>query len=133
MLDYKIYKEYTYTEGFAWWLKHKLLPKCGKVTLSEANLVIIMDNDSFHYSDKISTMCKEAGVKLICLPLYSPDLNPIEEFFGELKAFIKKHNKLYLEDSWDFKSYLKWCVDEVGSNIKHMRNHFWNLLIDVLY
>jgi transposase len=35
-------------------------------------------------------MYREASVKLLYLPLYSPDLNPIEEFFIELKAFIKK-------------------------------------------
>jgi hypothetical protein len=28
------------------------------------------------------------GVKLIYLPTYLPNLNLIEEFFGELKAFI---------------------------------------------
>jgi transposase len=32
---------------------------------------------------------------LVYLPLYSPDLNPIEEFFAELKAFIKKHWQIY--------------------------------------
>ena len=133
MLDYEVYKGYTYTEGFAWWLKHKLLLKYGKVALGEANSVIIMDNASFHYSDEISAMSEKAGVKLIYLPPYSPDLNPIEEYFGELKAFIKKHNKLYLEDGWDFKAYLKWCVEEVGNNTKHMRNHFRNALIDVPY
>lgn len=35
-------------------------------------------------------MCSDAGVKLVYLPLYSPDLNPIEEFFSELKQFIKR-------------------------------------------
>jgi transposase len=30
-------------------------------------------------------------VKLLYLSPYSPDFNPIEEFFAELKAFIKKH------------------------------------------
>jgi transposase len=35
-------------------------------------------------------MCHEAGVKFMYLPPYSPDLNPIEEFVAELKAFIKK-------------------------------------------
>jgi len=35
-------------------------------------------------------MCRDASVKLVYLPPYSPDLNPIEEFFAELKAFIKK-------------------------------------------
>ena len=28
-----------------------------------------------------------AGLKLVYLPPYSPDLNPIEEFFAKLKAF----------------------------------------------
>ena len=32
----------------------------------------------------------EAEVKRMYLPPYSPDLNPIEEFFAELKAFIKR-------------------------------------------
>ena len=74
-----------------------------------------MDNTSFHYSDKISTMYEKASIKLIYLPLYSLDLNLIE-YFGELKVFIKKHNKLYLENNWDFKAYLKWCVEEVKNN-----------------
>jgi transposase len=40
-------------------------------------------------------MCRDAGVILLYLPPYSPDLNPIEEFFAELKAFIKKHWQIY--------------------------------------
>jgi transposase len=35
-------------------------------------------------------MCADIGVKFRYLPPYSPDLNPIEEFFAELKAFIKR-------------------------------------------
>lgn len=50
-----------------------------------------MDNASFHHSDRIEQMCLEAGVKLVYLPPYSPDLNPIEEFFAELKAFIQQN------------------------------------------
>lgn len=34
-------------------------------------------------------MCSQAGVKLVYLPLYSPDLNLIKELFSKLKAFIK--------------------------------------------
>lgn len=36
-------------------------------------------------------MCANAGVKLIYLPLYSLDLNPIKEFSAELKKFIKRN------------------------------------------
>jgi transposase len=60
-------------------------------------------------------MCCDAGVKLLYLPLYSPDLNPIEEFFAELKAFIKKQWYEF-EDSphQDFTRFLEWCVGMVG-------------------
>jgi transposase len=49
-----------------------------------------MDNASFHHTQRIEQMCYDAGVKLVYLPPYSPDFNPIEEFFAELKAFIKR-------------------------------------------
>jgi hypothetical protein len=36
-----------------------------------------MDNASFNHSDRIEEMCTEAEVKLVYLPPYSPDLNPM--------------------------------------------------------
>ena len=39
-------------------------------------------------------MCDNAGVLLKYLPPYSPDFNPIEEAFAELKAWIKRNNEL---------------------------------------
>ena len=39
-------------------------------------------------------MCKPFGIKVAYLPPYSPDLNPIEEAFAQLKAWIRKHRKL---------------------------------------
>jgi hypothetical protein len=42
----------------------------------EPKSVLIMDNASFHHSARIEQLCKEAGVKLLYLPPYSPDLNP---------------------------------------------------------
>lgn len=57
----------------------------------------------------------------MCLPPYSPDKNPIEEFAG-LKAFIKKRWHIYEEDSsLGFRSFLEWCIDEIGTRKKaHM-------------
>jgi transposase len=49
-----------------------------------------MDNASVHYSKRIEQMCWDAGVKPVYLSPYSTDLNPIEEFFVEVKAFNKK-------------------------------------------
>ena len=70
-------------------------------------------------------MCANAGVKLIYLPPYSPDLNPIEEFFSELKAFIKRNWSYFEEDpDWGFSSFLEWCVDKVGAREESARGHF---------
>ena len=35
---------------------------------------------------------------LIFLPPYSPDLNPIEEAFSKIKAFIRRHSDLFLAE-----------------------------------
>jgi transposase len=43
-------------------------------------------------------MCSKAGVKLVYLPLYSPDLNPIKEFFTKLKAFIWRYWQSYKDN-----------------------------------
>jgi transposase len=66
----------------------QLLPLCGKWL--EPKSVLVMDNASFHYTQRIEQMCYDAGVKLVYLPPYSPDFNPIKEFFAKLKAFIKR-------------------------------------------
>lgn len=39
-------------------------------------------------------MCDEAGVTLLYLPPYSPDLNPIEETFAQIKRYIRRNQAL---------------------------------------
>jgi transposase len=69
-----------------------------------------MENASFHHSERIPQMCADAGVKLIYLPPYSLDLNLIEEFFTELKAFIKRNSSHYKVDPHQgFNAFLR-CV-----------------------
>lgn len=53
------------------------------------------------------------------------NLNPIEEFFAELKAFIK-HNWKSFEDDPDgiFEEYLEWCIDMVGTRKESAEGHF---------
>lgn len=69
----------------------QLLTYCGR--WPEPNSVLVMDNASFHHTEWIEKMCANAGVKLEYLPPYSPDLNMIEEFFAELKTFIKPNGR----------------------------------------
>jgi hypothetical protein len=73
----------------------------------------------------LSTCVTLLGVKLLYLPPYSPDLNPIEEFFAELKAFIKKHWKVYEENpGQDFAVFVEWCTDMVGGMETSAKGHF---------
>jgi transposase len=59
------------------------------------------------------------------LLLYSPDLNLIEEFFAELKAFIKRSWSTYEEDTAEgFDMFLEWCIDQVGSRKQSARVYF---------
>ena len=86
-----------------------------------------MDNASFHRSERIREMCHAAGAKLLYLPPYLPDFNPIEECFAELKAFIKKHRNVYAENpDQDFAVFLEWCVEVVGRREKSAKGDFRN-------
>lgn len=101
----------------------QLLQHCGR--WPDPKSVLVMDNASFHHSRRVSQMCEDAGVKLVYLPPYSPDLNPIEEFFAELKAFIKR-NWGYFEADPDqgFGVFLSWCIDTVGGKEESAKGHF---------
>jgi transposase len=52
--------------------------------------IVIMDNLPSHRVAGIRTAIEGAGAELRYLPPYSPDLNPIEQFFAKLKAFLRK-------------------------------------------
>lgn len=91
----------------------------------EPKSVLVMDNASFHHSEKTTQLCADAGVKLVFLPLYSLDLNPIKEFFAELKAFIKWNWQCYEEDPGrGFGAFLEWCVSVVDARSESAEGHF---------
>lgn len=66
-------------EVFNDWLEHQLLP-----TLLMGS-VIVMDNAAFHKSARTVKLIEEAGCELLFLSPYSPDLNPIEKLWANIK------------------------------------------------
>lgn len=101
----------------------QLLPLCGR--WPQPKSVLVMDNATIHRMERISQMCHDAGVKLIYLPPYSPDLNPIEEFFAELKGFIKRNWHIYEGNpEQGFGKFLEWCIDVVGGRERSAEGHF---------
>jgi transposase len=50
---------------------------------------VILDNASFHKSPKTKELIESVGCDLLYLPPYSPDLNPIEQFWAKMKRWVK--------------------------------------------
>ena len=51
--------------------------------------IVIMDNASFHRSQRTKDLIESVNCRIIFLPPYSPDLNPIEKFWANMKRWIK--------------------------------------------
>lgn len=51
--------------------------------------VVIMDNLSSHKRERVRTLIEDAGARLVFLPPYSPDLNPIEQLFSKIKQMLR--------------------------------------------
>jgi len=58
----------------------------------QKNSVIVMDNASIHKSPHLEEMVQQRGMRIVYLPPYSPDFNPIEEAFSAIKAWIRRHH-----------------------------------------
>jgi transposase len=68
-------------------------------TLSPGDIVI-MDNLGSHKRPGIRAAIEAAGARLIYLPPYSPDFNPIENAFSKLKAHLRKAAERTVEGLW---------------------------------
>ena len=68
-------------------------------TLSKEDIVI-MDNLPAHKGDEIRMVIESTGAKLVFLPPYSPDFNPIENAFAKLKALLRKAAERTVEGLW---------------------------------
>jgi putative transposase len=71
-------------EVFLAWVTESLVP-----TLKPGEIVI-MDNLGSHKGKAVRQAIRKTGAKLLFLPKYSPDLNPIEQAFFKLKHGLRK-------------------------------------------
>ncbi|EJP60903.1 transposase-like protein [Beauveria bassiana ARSEF 2860] len=122
----EVYDGHTDLDFFEGYLL-RLLPYLGRYPGPRS--VIFMDNASFHnVSLEVQATLAEAGVLLVMQPPYSPDLNPVEYFFGSLKQHIAAR-ALEHEDliKADFKSYLRMQINILGrgkTGRRWARGHF---------
>jgi transposase len=53
------------------------------------NDIVVLDNLGSHKGKAVRQTIKAAGSRLLFLPKYSPDLNPIEQVFAKLEAHVR--------------------------------------------
>lgn len=56
----------------------------------DAGDVVVMDNLPAHKVSGIRELIEAKGAKLIYLPSYSPDLNPIDKCWSKIKTYLRK-------------------------------------------
>lgn len=75
----------TNKERFVTWLRTRLLPR-----LNEGD-VLVLDNLSAHHDERVVPFCTARGVRVIYLPPYSHDFNPIEYGWALQKQHVRRH------------------------------------------
>lgn len=63
--------------------------------------IVILDNLSSHKRLAAREIIEAVGARLMFLPPYSPDFNPIEKAFSKLKALLRKAAERTVSDLWD--------------------------------
>ena len=71
-------------QAFLAYVEQVLVP-----TLSPGD-VVVLDNLGSHRGKAVRQAIRRAGARMLFLPKYSPDLNPIEQVFSKLKHMMRK-------------------------------------------
>jgi transposase len=82
-------------ETFLAYVKEVLAPEL------EPGEAVVMDNLSVHKVKGVEEAIRAVGATVLYLPSYSPDLNPIEQFFAKLKALLRKTAARTKEALWE--------------------------------
>ena len=63
--------------------------------------IVVLDNLSAHKVPGVREAIEAAGARLLYLPAYSPDFNPIEQLFAKLKALLRKAAERSVDGLWN--------------------------------
>jgi putative transposase len=79
-------------QSFNTWLDEELCPHL------DAKSVVIMDNARIHKTEQTQALIQGCGASLLYLPPYSPDYNPVEHQFGNIKRLRSYNADKPIED-----------------------------------
>ena len=83
--------------------------------------VVVMDNLPAHKVDSIKPMIESVGAFILCLSPYSPDFNPIELWWSQLKSLLRKFSPTTTKM---VDTIIAVALDLI--NRKHLKNWFTN-------
>lgn len=100
-------------DAFIAWIEQFLAPAL------QPGQIVIMDNLPAHKIAAVAGAIEAVEAELLYLPPYSPDLNPIEMSFAQIKAKVRRGNRRTVADLWD----------EIGAAVQivtpqHAKNYF---------
>jgi len=70
---------------FEWWLEHQFIPALDDPSSS----ALILDNAKCHNKIEIEFIAEKYGLTVLFLPPYSPDKNPIEKLWANIKKWLR--------------------------------------------
>lgn len=90
-----VFQGATDAEAFATFVEDVLGPKL------HSGDVVVMDNLSSHKTERVRQAIEARGARVLLLPPYSPDLNPIEKVWSKVKTALRSAAKRTVESLWD--------------------------------
>ena len=90
------FKGYMNGDLFEGWLESVFVPCLENPSKS----LLVIDNASHHRKDNIRDIADEYGFSVMFLPKYSPDLNPIETAWANVKNKLRLKMRLF-DSFWD--------------------------------
>ncbi|KAG1455878.1 hypothetical protein G6F46_004385 [Rhizopus delemar] len=80
------------------------------------NFYVVMNNALIHISEDITQLIEARGYRAIDLPLYSPELNPIENFWSVIKNSVKQSA---FQEAKDLKTRISEASESVSRKTFH--------------
>jgi transposase len=86
-------------DRFFYFVRGSLIPMMKPLDRHSPHSVLILDNCSVHQVREVTQLLTQEGIVVLFPPPHSPDLNPIEEAFSCVKAYLRKHDELLPSES----------------------------------
>jgi len=77
------------------------------------NSIVVMDNASIHHDPRVRRLIQNAHARLVFLPPYANNLNPIEEAFSKAKLWLQRNRQLA-------ESNPEWALGEALMSVTHV-------------